>query len=79
MTEWAGVLDTFEHQLIRQDAAYRRGGKMPRGLRLEPPSEPMTDGERLRALDLMQRTDALITETLATLRSNPKPRHSPYS
>ncbi len=79
MSEWTRVLDRLERQLRRQEAAVQRSGPLPEGFVIDAPATPMSPDELVRATDLMQRTDALIGETLdamASLRRRPSP--SPY-
>ncbi len=76
---WTNVLDTLERQLHRQETAFRGSGTMPDGLRLEHPAVPMTDFEQIRAIDLMQRHDELITQTLAVMKRTRRPSSTPYS
>jgi len=76
---WTPVLDTLERQLHRQEVAFRGSGAMPDGLRLERPDAPMTQPEQIRAIDLMQRHDLLITETLGVMKRNRHRSATPYS
>ncbi len=76
---WTSVLDTLERQLHRQENAFRGSGAMPDGLRLERPDAPMSHSEQIRAMDLMQRHDRLITDTLALMKRNQRRSSSPYA
>ena len=76
---WTGVLDTLERQLHRQEVAFRGTAAMPDGLRLERPDSAMTESEQIRAIDLMQRHDLLITETLAVMKRTRRTTSTPYS
>jgi len=73
------MLDTLERQLHRQETAFRGTGNMPENIGLEPPEAAMTNSERIRAIDLMQRHDTLITNTLAVMKRNRRRSPSPYS
>lgn len=76
---WTSVLDTLERQLHRQDVALRGSGAMPDPVRLDAPDVPMTSSEQIRAIDLMQRHDKLITLTLAVMKRNRRRTSTPYS
>ena len=78
MTEWTRVLDQLERQLRRQESALHRSGRLPEILQLERPTSAMSEAELVRATDLMQRTDALIGETLDAMAPMRRPSSSPY-
>jgi small-conductance mechanosensitive channel len=75
---WTSVLDTIERQLRRQENAFRSSGKMPSELRLERPEAPMSSAEQIRAIDLMQRHDALIAQTLEVMKRSRRASATPY-
>lgn len=76
---WSRVLDTLERQLHRQENAFRSSGPLPQILVLENPDVPMSESEQVRAIDLMQRHDQLIAETVAVLKRRRRETSSPYS
>jgi len=78
VSDWTLVLDLLDRQLRRQEHAFRRSGVLPDGLLLDRPTEAMTPDELVRATDLMQRTDALIFETLEAMAPMRRPTASPY-
>ncbi len=78
MSEWTQLLDVLERQLARQERAFRASGELPNGLNLQQPDSVMTHAERVRATALMQRTDALLYETLDVMRQNRRPQTTPY-
>lgn len=79
MKSWTDVLDVLERQLNRQERAFRIAGDLPNVLVLERPDEPMSATEEVRAIDLMQRHDALITDTLEMMKRGRTQTASPYS
>lgn len=79
MSAWTSVLDTLERQLHRQQDAFRGSGDVPNGILLDRPEEAMTASEEIRAIDLVQRHDALITDTVAVMKRGRAKTVSPYS
>jgi len=79
VTEWTRLLDVLERQLSKQHNSFRHGEEPPKGLMLDRPEVPMTTSESIRAADLMQRTDALLTQTVDALRAQRRLADSPYS
>lgn len=76
---WSQVLDTLERQLHRQEVAFRGNGAVPRTMRFEAPDAPMSPAEQIRAIDLMQRHDQLITDAVAVMKRQRRETASPYS
>jgi hypothetical protein len=79
VSAWTPVLDTLERQLHRQEDAFRGSGEVPNGVLLDRPEEVMTPSEEIRAIDLVLRHDALITDTLAVMKRGRAKAGSPYS
>lgn len=79
MSAWTPVLDTLERQLHRQENAFRGSGALPNVLLLDRPEEAMSPSEEIRAIDLVQRHDVLITDTLAVMKRGRAKVASPYS
>ncbi len=77
-SEWSLLLDRMERQVRRQERALEDGDPLPGIMQLERPDIAMTSAERVRATALMQRTDGLITATLATMKSQLRPSSTPY-
>lgn len=67
---WHDVLDQLSAQMDLQEATLRRGHDHPDDLVItEQPEGPMSLDERLRALALFDRSEALADECVATLIS----------
>lgn len=69
---WSAVLDSLSAQVELQERCVRLGHLPPPDLEIVPPSEPLVGTDRLRALELFERCEALALEAargLATTRS----------
>jgi hypothetical protein len=69
---WSAVLDSLSAQVELQERCVRLGHMPPPDLEIEPPTEPLVGDDRLRALELFERCEALALEAargLATTRS----------
>lgn len=76
---WTNVLDALERHLQRQHVAFRGSGALPDPVRLDVPAVPMTNVEQVRAIDLLQRHDELISSTLAVMKQHRTRSSTPYS
>ncbi len=59
---WSRLLDTLAAHIDRQEAALRRGHGSPAPLEIDPPSAPLIGTDRLRAIELFWRCEALLDE-----------------
>lgn len=76
--DWTDVLDVIERQIARQERAFERGEETETVVPVAPPT-PMSERERVRASDLLQRTNDLLDRTLAAVRSGGGRSSSPYA
>ncbi len=75
---WTRVLDSLSAQLDLQEAALLRGHRSPAALDIVPPSAPLTGSDRLRAIELFARCEALLDEAADRAAGAPRPGRSPY-
>jgi len=74
---WPALLDAFEEQLRRQEAALRDGAEAPGTMLLPPLEQPLPADLVPRALSLLERCRELERRTAeAVNRHRPRPR--PY-
>lgn len=69
---WSAVLDSLSAQVELQQRCVRLGHLPPPDLEIDPPTEPLVGTDRLRALELFERCEALALEAargLAATRS----------
>jgi hypothetical protein len=79
MLDWDAALDSFDEQVHRQEAAFRRGLPAPLDLELDPPDGPMTEPQRLRARGIVARSEQLADDIVGLLAARSRSSRSAYT
>lgn len=77
--DWDAALDSFDQQVHRQEAAFRRGLPAAMDLVLDPPDGPMSPTQRLRAIGIVARSEALADDIVALLAARTRTTRSAYT
>ena len=78
-SDWERVLDSLAAQIELQEAALRFGSAAPLDLEIDPPSSPLTEPERFRAIALFERCEELLDLAAARAVGARNRPISPYS
>ncbi|MCA9795422.1 MAG: hypothetical protein KC910_26625 [Candidatus Eremiobacteraeota bacterium] len=78
LESWSATLDALEVQLDRQEEALQRGVDPPPDLVVGFPDLALTEQERIRAIVLLERQEALLDEMVAQLARRRRRLPSPY-
>jgi hypothetical protein len=76
---WSAVLDSLSAQVELQERCVRLGHLPPPDLEIEPPTEPLVGDDRLRALELFERCEALALEAARGLAATRNGFRSAYA
>lgn len=75
---WDEVLDSLAHHVDLQERALSEGHRVPAVLEIHPPTDPVDELQRLRAIELFERCEHLldvVTRQAVAARARPL---SPY-
>lgn len=76
---WGEVLDSLASQLELQERALLHGHPAPADLEIDPPNRPLDEIDRLRAIELFERCEALLdTATERAVAARRRRGASPY-
>lgn len=78
MSSWCHVLDQLANQLDAQEKALTAGRPVPPDLEIDPPDEPLTTTERIRAIQLFERSEGLLDLVADRFGRSQPHRPSPY-
>jgi hypothetical protein len=76
---WSALLDSLTAQVELQERCVRLGHLPPPDLEVEPPTEPLVGDERLRALELFERCEALALDAVRGLAATRNGFRSVYA
>lgn len=75
---WHDVLDSLAAQIELQERALRHGHPGPVDLVVDPPTAPMGETERLRAIELFERCEQMLDVATDRIVAARRLRNSPY-
>ena len=78
-SRWSAVLDSLAAQVDLQERCIRLGHTPPPDLDIEPPASRPTGNDRLRALELFERCEALALDAARSLASTRRGFRSAYA
>ena len=76
---WSSLLDSLAAQVDLQERCIRLGHAPPPDLEIEPPASPPVGHDRLRALELFERCEALALDAARSLASTRRGFRSAYA